>query len=214
MRESLRRGVFARRVSLARAAAITTVSVGLGITGVACGGGSSSSSSSSSTSTSAASTASANQWVGQVCGTLSNWKNDLQTKSNNFQASVSGSSDIQQAKTGLVSFLNSAVSSTNDMISKLQATGAAPSKDGQAISQALVSGFQQIQVSFQQAQTQAQALPTNDPQAFSTQAKAIGTSLENAGNTVGTNIQNALKAYPTDNLDTEFNANPACQSLK
>jgi hypothetical protein len=187
------------------------MALGLGITGVACGGGSSSSGSSSTT---AASTLSASQWVGQVCGTLSNWKNDLQTKSNGYQASVGQSSNLQQAKASTLSFLNSAVQSTNNMISRLEAAGRAPTKDGQAVSQALVGGFQQVQVSFQQAQTQAQSLSADDPQSFANQAKAIGTSLENAGDAVGQNIQSALNKYPTDNLDQQFNASPACQSLK
>src|SRR5436305_7148780 len=173
MGESWRIGASSRRPSVARVAAVTAVVLGLGVTGVACGGGSSSSSSSSSTT--AATQLSSSQWIGQVCGTLSSWKNDLETKSNNFQAQVTQSTDLQQAKSGLVSFLNSAVQSTNDMISKLEATGAAPTKDGQAISQALVGGVQQIQGSFTQAQASAQALPTNDPQTFSNQAKALGT---------------------------------------
>jgi hypothetical protein len=208
---SLRVGMLARRRPVAGATAITAVMLSLGITGVACGGGSSSSSSSSTT---AAGTVSASQWIGQVCATLTNWKNDLQTRSNNFQAQISGSTDLQQAKSGLVSFLNTAVQSTNDMISKLQAAGAASVKDGPAISQVLIGGFQQIQVSFSQAQTQAQALPTDDPQAFANQAKALGTSLDNAGNTSGKNIQSAVSKYPSDKLDQELNANPACQSIK
>jgi hypothetical protein len=212
MRESLHAGVPARRPSVARAAAITAVTLGLAITGVACGGGSSSSSSSSSTT--AATTVSASQWIGQVCGTLSSWKNDLETKSNNFQAQANQFTGLQQAKSGLTNFLNSAVQSTNDMLSKLQAAGPAPSKDGAAVSQALIGGFQQIQVSFQQAQTQAQSLPTDDPQAFENQAKALGTSLDNAGNQAGKNIESAVSRYPTDNLDQQFNANPTCQSVK
>jgi hypothetical protein len=211
MGRSLRVGMLARRRSVTRATAITAVVLSLGTAGVACGGGSSSSSSSSTT---AASTVSASQWIGQVCGTLTSWKNDLQTRSNNFQAQISGSTDLQQAKAGLVSFLNSAVQSTNDMISKLQAAGAASVPDGPAISQALIGGFQQIQVSFTQAQTQAQALPTDDPQAFANQAKALGTSLDNAGSTAGKNIQSAVSKFPSDKLDQEFNANPACQSIK
>lgn len=209
---SFRVGVCARRPSVARATAISAVALSLGLTAVACGGGSSSSS--GSTSTTAASQVSASQWIGQVCGTLTNWKNDLETRSNNFQSQISGSTDLQQAKSGLVSFLNTAVASTNDMISKLQAAGAPPVKDGPAISQALVGGFQQVQISFSQAQTQAQALPTDDPQAFANQAKALGTSLDNAGNQVGKNIESAVNRYPSDKLDQEFNANPACQSVK
>ena len=110
MTKWLRVAVPAGRPSVARCAVVTAAALGLGIAGAACGGGSSSTS--TSTSTTAATQASAGQWIGQVCGTLTNWKNDLETKSNNFQAQVSGSTDLQQAKTGLVSFLNSAVTST------------------------------------------------------------------------------------------------------
>jgi hypothetical protein len=206
-------GVSARRPAAGRAAAIAAMALGLGITGVACGGGSSSSSTTSPSSTTAATTASAAQWIGQVCGSLLTWKNDLQAKTNSFQAQSNQFSDLQQAKSGLTSYLGGAVQSTNTMISGLQAAGPAPTKDGAAVSQALVGGFQQFQVSFQQAQTQAQALPTDDPTAFQNQAKSLGTSLESASNTAGNNIESELNKYPTDNLDQQYRNSPTCQQF-
>jgi prophage DNA circulation protein len=212
MREPLRVGVPARRPSVARAGAITAVVLGLGITAVACGGGSSSSSSTTSSSTTA-SGKTANQWATQVCSSLNSYLSSLQTQANNLQAQSNNATSLQEAKTGLVNFINSAVSGTNNLVSQLQAAGPAPTRDGAAISQAIVGGIQQLGVAFSGAQAQAQALPTDDPTAFENQAKAVGTSLSNAGNQIGNNINSAVQRFPADNLRGEFNNNPSCQQL-
>jgi hypothetical protein len=208
-----------RRVGLPRGLAVAAAVLGLGITGVACGGGSSTSSgSTSSTSSSSSSTTASgktvSQWVGQICSNLASYKNGLQTEGNNLQAQLNNVTDLQQAKTGLVNFMNSAVSSTNNLVSQVQAAGPAPTKDGAAISQALVGGFQQLGVAFTGAQTQAQALPTDDPQAFANQAKTLGTSLQQASSQISANFDSATKKFPGDNLNAAANANPACQSVK
>ncbi|HWC39977.1 MAG TPA: hypothetical protein VG476_15675 [Acidimicrobiales bacterium] len=207
-----------RGVGLPRGAAIAAVVLGLGITGVACGGGSSSSSSTTTTTSGSSNSTTASgktvsQWSGQVCSSVTGYLNSLQTEANNLQTQANNATDLQQGKTALVNFINSAVSGTNNLVSQLEAAGPAPTRDGAAISQALVGGIQQLGVAFSGAQAQAQALPTNDPQAFQNGAKAIGNSLNSAGTQIGNNIKSAIGKYPTDNLQTAFNNNPTCQQL-
>ncbi|HEX4540251.1 MAG TPA: hypothetical protein VH112_08390 [Acidimicrobiales bacterium] len=210
MRGSLDIGVLARRSSVARATAVTAVALSLGLTAVACGGGSSSSSGSSSSTTKASLTAS--QWANHVCGAITSWVGQLQSSSNSATSGLNGS-DLQQVKTQFVNFLGGAVASTNTMISGVQAAGAPSVPNGRAISQGLVSGLQGIQSAFVQAQTQAQALPADNPTALSSGAQGLATALENAGNQVRTSLNSLDQKYPSSELDAALKNQAACQSL-
>jgi hypothetical protein len=203
-------GVLARRSSVARATAVTAVALSLGLTAVACGGGSPSSSGSSSSTTKASLTAS--QWANHVCGAITSWVGQLQSSSNSATSGLNGS-DLQQVKTQFVNFLGGAVASTNTMISGVQAAGAPSVPNGRAISQGLVSGLQGIQSAFVQAQTQAQALPADNPTALSSGAQGLATALENAGNQVRTSLNSLDQKYPSSELDAALKNQAACQSL-
>jgi hypothetical protein len=182
-----------------------------GLTLAACGGGGSSSSGSSSSSTQASLTAS--QWANQVCGKITTWVSQLQSSSSNAVSGLSGS-DLQQIKSQFVNFLGGAVASTNTMISGVQAAGAPSVPNGRAISQGLVSGLQEIQSAFAQAQTQAQALPADNATALSSGAQGLASSLENAGNQVKTSLNSLDQKYPSSEIDAALKNQAACQSLK
>jgi hypothetical protein len=198
------RGRRAGRLAIVPAALVT------GLTVAACGGGGSTSSGSSSPSTQASLTAS--QWATQVCGAVGSWEKSLSAAPN-----VSNTASPQEAKTTLVNYLNNVVTSTNTMVSGLQAAGSPAVSDGQAVSQGFIGGFQTLQATFVQAQNQANALSTADPAAFSTGAQALGTTLQSVG-TVGdqvkTNLDNLGQKYSSSQLNRAFDNSAACKSLK
>jgi hypothetical protein len=138
--------------------------------------------------------------------------NQLQSSSNNAVSGLSGS-DLPQIKTQFVNFLGGAVASTNTMISGVQAAGAPSVPNGRAISQGLVSGLQGIQTAFVQAQTQAQALPADNPTALSSGAQGLANTLENAGNQAKTSLNSLDQRYPSADLDAALKNQAACQSL-
>jgi hypothetical protein len=196
---------------MARATVITAVAVTLGITGVACGGGSSSSGSSGS---SQPAQLSASQWVGNVCGSLSNWKNELDATNNTLQSTVNSSTDLQQVKTQLANFFGSAATSTTNLVSKVQTAGAPAVNNGANIAQGLVGGLQSLQGLFAQTQTQVQALPVDDPTAFSAQVKTLSSSFENTANQASASVKSLETKNPSATLNHEFDSQAACQSLK
>jgi hypothetical protein len=138
--------------------------------------------------------------------------NELQSSSNNAVSGLTGT-NLVQIKTQFVNFLGGAVSSTNTMISGVQAAGVPNVPNGRAISQGLVSGLQGIQTAFVQAQTQAQGLPADNPTALSNGAQGLATSLENAGNQVKTSLNSLDQKYPSTELDAALRNQAACQSL-
>jgi hypothetical protein len=138
--------------------------------------------------------------------------NQLQSSSNNTGSGLNGS-DLQQIKTQFVNFLSGALASTNTMISGVQAAGAPSVPNGRAISQGLVSGLQGIQTAFVQAQTQAQALPADNPTALNNGAQQLIASLKNEGNQVKTSLNSLDQRYPSADLDAALKNQAACQSL-
>jgi hypothetical protein len=187
----------------------SAVAVAAALTVAACDGGSSSSGSGSSTTRASLS---ATQWANQVCGRITTWVNELQSSSNNAVSGLTGT-NLPQIKAQFVNFLGGAVASTNTMISGVQAAGAPAVPNGQAISQGLVTGLQGIQSAFVQAQTQAQALPADNPKALSSGAQGLATSLENAGNQAKTSLNSLDQRYPSTELDAALRNQAACQSL-
>jgi hypothetical protein len=195
----------------ARRIAIVPVALATGLTMAACGGGGSSSSGSSSPSTQPGLTA--DQWATQVCGALGNWEKALTTT----PPDTSNAPSPEEAKTTLTNYMNNLVTSTNTMVSGLQAAGAPAVSNGQAISQGFVGGFQGFQATFVQAQNQANALSTADPAAFNTGAQALAATLRGVStvaNQAKTNLDNLGQKYSSSQLDQAFNNAAACKSVK
>jgi hypothetical protein len=180
----------------------------------ACSGGSSSGGSSASGPSPSPSQASvsASRWAGEVCGRITTWVNQLQSSSNSAVSGLSGT-NLQQIKSQFVNFLGGAVTSTNTMISGVQAAGAPAVPNGRAIAQGLVSGLQGIQSAFVQAQSQAQALPADNATALNNGAQALTTTLQNAGNQVKTSLNSLDQRYPSAELDAALRNQAACQPL-
>jgi hypothetical protein len=148
-----------------------------------------------------------------VCGTLGSWERAITVN----PPDTSNATTPQEAKTTLTNYMNNLVTSTNTMVSGLQAAGAPAVSNGRAISQGFVGGFQGFQATFVQAQNQANALSTTDPAAFSAGAQALAATLSGistVANQAKTNLDNLGKKYSSSHLDQAFNNAAACKSVK
>jgi hypothetical protein len=158
------------------------------------------------------SAASANHWAGQVCSSIVTWSNQLQSGRNDALSGLNSSS-TQQAKAKFVNYLNGAVMSTDTMIAGVQVAGVPSIPNGRAISDGLVSGLQQIRSAFAQAQSQAQALPADNPAALSSGAQNLSNTLTFAGNQVKTNLNSLNQRYASNEMSAAFKNQAACQPL-
>lgn len=190
-----------------RNAAVPAALLAAGLTVAACTG------SSHSSSQSIPASLGATQWASRVCGTVTTWTSDLQHSSNDLKSAENAATSLVQAKTVLLSFLSGAVASTNSMISGIKSAGAPAVPNGRALAQSLVAALQDVQATFVQVQTQAQQLPVDNHAAFVAQAQALGTSLDNAGSQVKSNLNSLSRRYPSSDLDAAFKNQAACQSL-
>jgi hypothetical protein len=195
-------------LSCSRNVAVAAALLAAGLTVAACSGGSSHSSS-----TSIPASLTATQWASRVCGTVTTWISDLQSSSNDLKSAEKAATSLVQAKTVLQNFLSGAVASTNSMISGIQSAGTPAVQNGRALAQRLVAALQEVRTTFVQVQTQAEELPVDNPTTFLNQAQALGSSLDNAGSQVKSNLNGLSRRYPSSDLNAAFKNQAACQSL-
>jgi hypothetical protein len=179
-----------------------------GLTVAACSGGSSDSSSAS-----IPARLTATQWASRVCGTVTTWTSDVQSSSNDLKSAEKTTTSLVQAKAVLLNFLSGAVASTNSMISGIQSAGAPAVSNGRAIAQRLVATLQEVKTNFVQVQSRAEQLPVDNSTTFLNQAQALGSSLDNAGSHVKSNLNGLSRGYPSSDLNAAFKNQAACQSL-
>lgn len=192
-------------LALALASAVIAIS--------ACGSSNHSSAYSNSGSTSGGSSGSSNvspaAYVKSVCTTLGPAVRDIKSKESAL-AALATSNDPAQVKKGLQDFISASASDLGGVIPGLQSAGTPSVSNGTAIQAGLVSAFTQLKSALDAAGSQANSLPTNDPNAFKTGAASLGTTLKSslAGISAG------LSGLKDPQLSAAAKSEPACASLK
>jgi hypothetical protein len=158
---------------------------------------------------------SADEWVTDICTSLSGWLEQLQQESTSLQESVQADAtgDLAAAKADLVEFMNGAVQSTDEMITEIDAAGVPDVDNGEELNDGLNDGLEDIRQAFADAQGQAEALPVNDQAAFAQGATELGESLQEAGTQAEEQLNDLGAKYDAPSLDQAFDDEPACQDL-
>lgn len=148
-------------------------------------------------------------YIDHVCTDLSSWVRSLRGSAANLQSSFGSAGNIQQRKQALNTFLDHAVSQTDQALSSIKSAGVPDTKNGQKVQNALVQAFQQADQSFRRAQSEARSLPTNDPKKFNQAGEQVTKSLNQAS----AGITQSLRGVQAPELDKLAAANPNCRAL-
>lgn len=153
------------------------------------------------------------QWATDVCGSLSTWLEELQSRQTEVEADLEGVTDLGEIRGVLVEFLDDAVAETDTMIDGVEAAGTPDVDRGAELRQDFVDGVGQAKTAFEEAKTTAEDLPTDDQAAF-----AEGTSeIEEQLNTQSQAIEDAFdeldRKYDVPDLDEAFDEEPQCQDF-
>jgi hypothetical protein len=170
----------------------------------ACGGGSSSSAGGVAPAT----------WAHSVCTAMKGWRDKLQKGSQDIQASVAGATTPEAARTTFVDFLKGAETSTDQMLSELQAAGQPDVSKGADIAKDLSNALGQAKPVFQQAVSTAETLPVDDPAKFSQGAAALGTQMQTSFTTFTTALDGIDKKYSAPALDAAVKRDAVCKELQ
>jgi hypothetical protein len=150
---------------------------------------------------------SAGTYVKKVCQAVGPFEKDVQARSSALNLQTIKSP--QQGKTALQGFLSAVSSDTDKAVSQLKSAGTPNVKNGQKISNAIVSAFTQLRTALGQADTSANNLPTNSATAFKSAAESLGNTVR----TSMSNIGSGLNGLSSSDLETAAKKEPACTSL-
>lgn len=172
----------------------------------ACGGGGGGSSSSSSSASQSGVTAAA--YVKSICGTLTTWKNDIQSAGGQLQKGSSAATSLAAGKQQYVVFITSLVGATRNAAAGLKAAGVPSVDNGSDIAASLQGAFVRASASLNQAIAQAKAIPT-------TNAKAYQAATSGVTNQFKRSLSSIASLTPKDNaqLNAAAAKEPSCKAL-
>jgi hypothetical protein len=156
--------------------------------------------------------ASPEEWSADVCGALSSWKSDLETRANELQDTAASATSIAEGRDLIVDFLDETITRTDQMMNELEAAGNPAVDDGETIAREFRAEIAKIKPIFEDAREKAAALP-EDPQGFAEGAQEIGTAMSTAGDQVGAEFESSDK-FDSPELEKAFDEDPACQQLQ
>jgi hypothetical protein len=152
-------------------------------------------------------------WAATVCGAVGTWTQGLKASSAQLSSGLSGETDLKVVKARFVSFLETAETSSEAMVTTISAAGAPAVKDGAAIQNDLVTGLEAAQASFTHAVARAKKLSTTDPQAFATGVQALGSDVQKELTDVGTRFNTLGDKYDDTSLNKATSEEPACSMI-
>jgi hypothetical protein len=153
------------------------------------------------------------QYAADVCGAISDWQKELQTSATTMQSKLGTGSTPADVKTELVTFMEGATKSTDDMLAKVKEAGPPDVEDGEALQRDLEKGLTDAQAAFAQARDEAKTLPTDNPATFQSEAQKLGTTLNEEGTKIGQTFNGLSTKYDSKELNEAFDKEPSCRSL-
>ena len=147
-----------------------------------------------------------------MCQALSKWETNVKSLSRRVSNQVQGQSSIAGIRKVLSQFLQKVVDSTNKLVKQMDAAGTPKVEQGKAVAQFFHDGLTQLKNLFAKSQQAVKGLP-NDPQAFATQAEALGTQIDNGGKQIQSVFNDAQARFNIPAIDAAFSSDPACTSI-
>ena len=152
-------------------------------------------------------------WAQSVCGALSDWQTSLQEQSQGLTSEVLEAKDPEAAKQQISDFLSDVIVETETMIGVVESAGQPAVDEGGAIAGDFQDGLQQMRSAFNDAASDVEAVPTDDPQAFQQQLTQIGQDLQTQGAAIGKTLGEIDEQYDADELSQAFDDTPACKEF-
>ncbi|MGH2754245.1 MAG: hypothetical protein ACRDLB_07395 [Actinomycetota bacterium] len=172
---------------------LVSAAVGMAFVAGACGGGD------------GGSGADPNSYANDICTAVGDWVSAIQEGA----ASITESNDPASGVQALQSFLDNAVSDTENLISEVEAAGAPDVDGGEEFADDLRAAFEEARTVLEQARDDVADLPTDDPTAFGEAASELGASVQEALGAVGDELQEP----EAEELGAAFEEEEACTSV-
>jgi hypothetical protein len=148
-------------------------------------------------------------YAGAVCTTIGDWVGAIQDGAQEAFQLPAGATP-QDGKDFITSFIGDASTETTTARDSLAEAGAPDVDGGPEIADALVSAFDEAVAIFEQASEDAEAIPTDSPQAFQQAATDLGGTIQTSLQESGAAL-NELEE--SEELSSAAREAPECQDL-
>jgi len=151
---------------------------------------------------------SASTYVSAMCSSLMTWGQAFKTEAGNLESKVRAAPTLADKKQVFVDFTETLTTTTDTLIGQIQGLGVPAVDGGAAVESQLVTAFQRARETLAAAHDKAEALPTDDVNAFKKQVTDIGNSIGSLGDAFSSvgNMKN-------DALDKAFSSDPTCGQM-
>jgi hypothetical protein len=153
-------------------------------------------------------------WVESICTSLTGWRDDLQESTQEIQQSAPDLSNPEQAQSLLSTFLDDAVTRTDQLLSEVGDAGAPDVEQGAAISTELQAALKDARDVLADARDGVQELPTDDPAAFGTGAQELAGSIQDGLNGVGQTFNRLNDRFDAPEVEEAFENSDTCGALQ
>ena len=158
--------------------------------------------------------ADSDEWVESICTSLTGWRNDLQESTQEIQRSALDLSNPEEAQSLLTTFLEDAVTRTDQLLSEIGEAGAPDVEQGTAISTDLQAALDDGRDVLAEARDGVQELPTDDPIAFVSGAQELAGSVRDGLNDVGQTFDQLNDRYDAPEVEEAIKSSDTCSALR
>ena len=153
-------------------------------------------------------TVSARDYASDVCGAVKEYTDSIQNRVSDIQSNAPD--NPEEGKELLTSFMDDMIADTDDLIAAVDGAGVPDVEDGEQIADSVQTALEDVREILNDAATQIEELPTDDPQAFAEGTQEIGTSLQESGE----GIQSGLSELQSEELEEASQDVEACEEIQ
>ena len=140
-------------------------------------------------------------WADDFCGNFKGWITDIQTASTDVGKDINPG-DINGGKLAIVKLFETASTETESLIGQIDAGGVPDVPDGDKLVDDLNGKFQDFNDAIEKAKAEAEALPTDDPNAFQSEVKRLTQTFQDETTKVGESFGELDAKYPSPELQS------------
>jgi hypothetical protein len=157
----------------------------------------------------------ASQWAPKFCSAISNFQQQLSKDGDKADAVLSGNvTNLSQAKSTLVGFMNKAVEDADTARSELARAGTPKVVNGSKIAMRFVTAFQTARGLFATAKTDAERLPTKTLAGFEAATRKLTASLSKGSNALSSSSKSVQSLDTSGKVAAALRAEPKCAFLQ
>jgi hypothetical protein len=146
---------------------------------------------------------SAADYVSGVCAALGTYQDSLQQAQSNFTVQTT---DLEALKQSWLDLLDGMLTSTQQLVSDIQALGAPDTSEGQQAAETIQKDFEQLQQDLQQLRDRSADLEPTNPASFMSSFEPMIQQFQTDMSTFGQD----LEQFNGGELDQAFSQSPQC----